>query len=387
MEDERLLDASEDDILVPNTQDSPATFSHNLIKRFGICRNSRSTDAAYTINNNVYNIGLSVTDDKEYIIQFNIHHAVDKKYLVLKHLKMAFQTDPDLHLLPRDNLNLIMQCLYISSGCDYISYFKSFGKATILNIFSQYANFITGSNAIGNLHQTNPSDHENGFLSFLRLVGTCYFKKHIAAFIANYGHSTPVQLYNSTDNSLPPSERHQLWLQKIRQAVSNRIVNEEERVPTCSSLWRHWLRSCWVHQTRQRSIHSDLYSTLPPPEHSGWIKDGDTYSIDWEAAEGVSKIRGTITFLTKGCSCKKGRATNNCGCRKKSNHCGPGCECQGCTNLPQVRQDNNHDVSDDEDNSSDNKDDLTDYNSSEESEELETEVIIDEFLLDSSSIY
>ena len=52
MEDERLLDASEDDILVPDTQDSPATFSQNLIKRFGICRNSRSTDAAHTINNN-----------------------------------------------------------------------------------------------------------------------------------------------------------------------------------------------------------------------------------------------------------------------------------------------------------------------------------------------
>ena len=53
MEDERLLDASEDDILVPDTQDSPATFSQNLIKRFGICRNSRSTDAAHTINNNL----------------------------------------------------------------------------------------------------------------------------------------------------------------------------------------------------------------------------------------------------------------------------------------------------------------------------------------------
>ena len=52
MEDDRLLDASEDDILVPDTQDSPATFSQNLIKRFGICRNSRSTDAAHTINNN-----------------------------------------------------------------------------------------------------------------------------------------------------------------------------------------------------------------------------------------------------------------------------------------------------------------------------------------------
>ena len=99
----------------------------------------------------------------------------------------------------------------------------------------------------------------------------------------------------------------------------------------------------------------------------------------------MNKIRGTIKFLTKGCSCKKGCATNSCGCKKKSNHCGPGCECQGCTNLSQVQvpQDEYHNVSDDGDNS----DDMTDYdNSSEECEELETEVITDDFLFDSPNI-
>ena len=123
----------------------------------------------------MYNIGFSVTDNKEYIIQLNLHNAADTKYLMLKHLKMAFQIDPDLHSMPRDSFSLIMQCLYISSGCDYISYIKSFGKATILNIFLQYAEFNSGSNAIRNLHQTNPCDCEIGFLLFVRLVGTCYF--------------------------------------------------------------------------------------------------------------------------------------------------------------------------------------------------------------------
>jgi len=74
-------------------------------------------------------------------------------------------------------------------------------------------------------------------------MSTCYFKKHIAAFITNYGHTTPLQLYNSVDISLPVSQRHEMWLQKVRQAVCNRIVNEEDRVPTYTSLWRHWLRS------------------------------------------------------------------------------------------------------------------------------------------------
>ena len=101
-----------------------------------------------------------------------------------------------------------------------------------------------------------------------------------------------------------------------RLTVSNRIVNEEERCPTDSSLWRHWLRSCWIHQMWQRSALSDVYSTLPPPEHSGWIKDGEDYTIDWEDTEVASKIEGAITFLMKGYSCNKGCATNNYGCKK-----------------------------------------------------------------------
>ena len=156
-------------------------------------------------------------------------------------------------------------------------------------------------------------------------------QKHIAAFITNYGHTTPLQLYNSVDDTLPVSERHEMWLQKVRQA---RIINEEDRVPTYTALWHHWLRSSWIHQMWQSSIYRDIYSSLPQSEQSGWMKEGDKYAIEWEAAEVMEKIKGTIQFLTKGCSCKKGYRTNNCGCRRRSSHCGPGCACQGCTNLP-----------------------------------------------------
>jgi len=38
-----------------------------------------------------------------------------------------------------------------------------------------------------------------------------------------------------------------------------------------------------VHQMWQKSIHSDMYASLLPPEHSGWTKDGETYARDWEA--------------------------------------------------------------------------------------------------------
>ena len=79
---------------------------------------------------------------------------------------------------------------------------------------------------------TNFINRGSGFESFVRLIGTCYFKMHIAAFIATYGHSTPLHLYNSIDNSLPVLERHKVWLQRVQQAVRNRILSEEERVPT-----------------------------------------------------------------------------------------------------------------------------------------------------------
>ena len=52
---------------------------------------------------------------------------------------------------------------------------------------------------------------------------------------------------------------------------------------------------------------------IPPPEHSGWIRHSDgSYAIDWEAPEVQEKIKHTIDFLTKGCSCKTGCKCNRC---------------------------------------------------------------------------
>ena len=145
----------------------------------------------------------------------------------------------DISNLPQDGLCLILQTLFICTGCDYISYFKSIGKATILNNFFQYASFISGYNMPGYLHNTLTSNKQYGFLSFVRLIGTCYFKKHLTAFIALKGHDTPTHLYNSLDPLLQTEEKHKLWLRLIREIVGDRIVNEEDRVPTFTSLWWH----------------------------------------------------------------------------------------------------------------------------------------------------
>jgi len=63
----------------------------------------------------------------------------------------------------------------------------------------------------------------------------------------------------------------------------------------------------------------------------------------------------------------------NCGCRKKSKHCGPGCLCQGCTN---VEHNNIPDEKSGSSSSSDESDSGTPSN--EDSEDLEEEVITDD---------
>ena len=72
-------------------------------------------------------------------------------------------------------------------------------------------------------------------------------EKHLASFNSLYGHDTPVHSYNATFPSLSPVYRHnKVWIHNISIVVADRIKSEEERIPTYTSLWRHWLRTCWV---------------------------------------------------------------------------------------------------------------------------------------------
>ena len=129
------------------------------------------------------------------------------------------------------------------------------------------------------------------------------------------GYKTPVHLYNSLDPSLQLRDKHEKFLQNIREVISDRIINEEDRVPTLTSFWHHWLRSCWVSQFWQQSCMPDFYLALPTPESSGWLlQDDGTHTFDWETPEIQQKIKRNIEFFTKGCTCKKG-------CKKKYN-CG-----------------------------------------------------------------
>ena len=117
-----------------------------------------------------------------------------------------YKNDPDLATITRDNLPKVFQMLCVCSGCDYISYFAGMGKAVFCNIFFQHASFITGSRMPGELLFSTADKIEQNFLSFLRLIGTLYFKKHFSAMVSLRGTET---LLNSQKTSMDHTKQHE----------------------------------------------------------------------------------------------------------------------------------------------------------------------------------
>ena len=305
-----------------------------------IWRHVAQTHAArvlvYSPDTDIYNIGLSIFDrvsDKDIFVQLNVPHSQTQLYLHLNNLITALQRDPDLANIDPGKLAEIFQMLYIASGCDYVSYFAGQGKASFFQAFFQHAAFITGSTMLGSLSDISEQQKSVGFFAFIRLVGTLYFKKHYAAVVSLKGLETPQQLFNGFCNS-DPEQNHLEWYNCIRAIVSDRITSEPERMPSPTSMWRHWMRSCWVAHLWLNSPEEDVQASLPSPDNCGWKQaSDDSYTVDWESPSVQKQVEDTINFLTKGCSCRGGCLTRRCGCKKNGRHCGPGCQCQNCKNV------------------------------------------------------
>ena len=65
-------------------------------------------------------------------------------------------------------------------------------------------------------------------------IGMAYFKQHFTSFFLK--HNTPEQLFNSIDPNITTIERHYEWIEKIRTVVSEKLVSDEQLVPSTSSL-------------------------------------------------------------------------------------------------------------------------------------------------------
>ena len=158
----------------------------------------------YSPDTDVYNIGLGfnyLLAKKSITVQINLPNKT-QRFIDLKVLMTCPMQDPNLATLSPGRKGLTLQILYITSGCDYVPYL--YGKAKFIQIFcehakfiSEHAKFISGTEMEGCLSQAQDSSKEKGFLAFLRLIGTLYFKKHLTALVTQFECETPQHLLES----------------------------------------------------------------------------------------------------------------------------------------------------------------------------------------------
>ena len=279
-----------------------------------------------------YHIGMTMlgAQDKSVIVQLNKYSSKELRFPHLSNLIQVLKNDPDLSSLTPDRIPQIFQTLFVSTGCDYVSYFSGIGKATFYKHFFQNAEFITSGKdqTPGTLADVSlDGKYEKGFLAFVRLVGTTYFKKHVSAF----KHVTPQTNFISiVPSGHTAPEQHKIWLDEIRETTGDRSQFENEIVPSFDALYRHWRRTCWVLDMWGQANLQQM--TLQPLTNFGWIVEQGNLCIDWDSHENITAVNERVFSLLKGCKCKTGCGTKRCSYRHKGRECSIGCECINCTN-------------------------------------------------------
>ena len=179
--------------------------------------------------------------------------------------------------------------MYAATGCDYTSFFSGVGKSSFLKTFYQYSRFISSGrvrNATGTLADVNlETNFTNGFLAFLRLVGTAYFKKHSRSF----SQDTPEGHFNNFwKDGLSPLDHHRLWIEDIKQQTWDMVLYESDMIPNIDALYRHWLRTCWViHMWNQADKNT---MTLLPITQYGWKLTDERLTVDWDSEENIQAV-------------------------------------------------------------------------------------------------
>ncbi len=244
--------------------------------------------------------------------------------------------DPDLGRIDPSILPKVFQTLYVVSGCDYVSFFSQLGKATFLRYFYQYGSFISsGQEYPGTLADTGLQQgvYERGYLAFLRLIGTVYFKKHCTGFDTP---SPTCHFQAFCQSNISAHQQHYAWLDDIRQNIWYRVKFENEVFPSNEALLLHWKRACWVMDMWGQSDKNRM--ALEPMTTYGWdIQDG-TLSVIWDSQENLDAVRERVSALLKGCKCATGCTTKRCSCRKNRRECSVGCDCTNCSNTTQLQE-------------------------------------------------
>ena len=84
---------------------------------------------------------------------------------------------------------------------------------------------------------------------------------------------------------------------------------------------------------------ADLNTMVPKPfSEYGWQISKNTLNVDWDSENNMVAVRERVAGLLKGCSCKTGCETWQCGCKRNDKKCGEGCNCTNCKNKQHTTQ-------------------------------------------------
>ena len=123
-----------------------------------------------------------------------------------------------------------------------------------------------------------------GFLAFVRLVGTVYYKKHNSGFDT----SSPAQYFLQFSNATP-LQNHREWISSVRQTIADRSTFDSDMVPSTEALYLHWRRSCWVLSMWTQSDRNTM--VLPPITEHGWTLQDTSLKIIWDTEQNMQKVR------------------------------------------------------------------------------------------------
>ena len=178
--------------------------------------------------------------------------------------------------------------------------------------FYQHGEFITsGTTHPGSLSDCSleTNSYELGFLAFLRLIGTIYFKKNASAFTA----TTPQSHYSTfseSDGRVSVKDQHINWLADKGSSIwdrtefeNNMIPNwladkgssiwdrtefENNMIPSIDPLYCRWTRTCWVLDMWAQAASNQI--VLKPLHLYGWKVNDGILMFDWDSETNIKKV-------------------------------------------------------------------------------------------------
>ena len=93
----------------------------------------------YCPDTDAYMIGLTNHNKStDAMVELTTIGSKNRKLLPMNELIDSLRRDLNLSLVPSQDLPAILQALYVSTGCDYISFFYGLGKSSFFNSFFRY---------------------------------------------------------------------------------------------------------------------------------------------------------------------------------------------------------------------------------------------------------